>query len=51
MLSAFVLIEAITYSGAGQALYRVVTEDSAGAKVPPLEFAPPPEGGLVTGRG
>lgn len=51
MLSAFVLIEAITYSGAGQALYGLVTEDSAGAKVPPLEFAAPPEGGLVTGRG
>jgi hypothetical protein len=51
MLSAFVLIEAITYSAAGQALYRTVTADSPGAAVPPLEFAAPPQGGLVTGRG
>jgi hypothetical protein len=51
MLSAFVLIEAITYSGAGQALYRTVTADSPGAAAPPLEFAQPPVDGLMTGRG
>lgn len=51
MLSAFVLIEAVTYSGVGEALYRIVTVDSAGAKVPPLQFAAPPAGPLMTGRG
>jgi len=51
MLSAFVLIEAITYSGLGQAVYRAITIDSPGATVPPLQFAAPPAGGLVTGRG
>lgn len=51
MLGAFLLIEGITYSPVGQALYRGVTVDSPGAKVAPLELAPPPAGGLVTGRG
>ena len=51
MLGAFALIEALTYSGAGQALYRAVTADSPGAAVPALEFAAPPEGPLMTGRG
>lgn len=50
MIGAFVLIEAITYSGAGQALYRVATWDSPGARVPSLEFASPPPGTQVTGR-
>jgi hypothetical protein len=50
MVSAFVLIETITYSGIGQALYRAVTVDSPGAAVPPLQFAPPPAGPLITGR-
>jgi hypothetical protein len=49
MLGAFVLIEALTYSPVGQALYRVVTADSPGAAVPPLEFAAPITG-PVTGR-
>ncbi|MFD1613413.1 hypothetical protein ACFSCW_16555 [Sphingomonas tabacisoli] len=50
MIGAFVLIEALTYSGTGQALYRVVTAQSPGAAVPPLQFAAPPASGLVTGR-
>ena len=50
MIGAFVLIEAVTYSAAGQALYRVVTADSPGAAVAPLEFPAPPPGPLVTGR-
>lgn len=50
MLGALVLIEAISYSPVGEALYRVVTNDSPGAQVPPLEFPPPPDGPLMTGR-
>lgn len=50
MIGALLLIEAITYSGVGHALYRGVTAGSPGAAVPPLEFAPPPEGPLMTGR-
>lgn len=51
MLGAFVLIEALTYSPVGTSLYRFVTKDSPGAAVAPLEFAPPPAGPLMTGRG
>ena len=51
MLAGFVLIEAITYTPVGQALYRGVTADSPGARVAPLDFPPPPPGPLVTGRG
>lgn len=50
MISAFVLIETLTYSGVGQALYRAVTWDSPGANIPPLEFAQPPVSGPITGR-
>jgi hypothetical protein len=50
MLAAFALTEALTYSPAGAALYRAVTAGSPGADVPPLEFAPPPAGPLMTGR-
>jgi len=50
MIIAFVLIEAITYSGVGQSLYRDVTWDSLGAQVAPLEFPQPPAGPLMTGR-
>jgi hypothetical protein len=50
ILASFVLIEAITYSPVGTALYRVVTAGSPGASVAPLDFAPPPAGALVTGR-
>jgi hypothetical protein len=51
MLCGFIAIEAITYSGVGRAVYRTVTADSPGSRVPPLEFAAPPPGPLVTGRG
>lgn len=50
MIAAFVLIELITYSPIGRSLYRVVTWDSPGAHVAPLQFAAPPTGALVTGR-
>jgi hypothetical protein len=50
MLGTFVLIEALTYSPVGTALYEAATRDSPGAAVPPLEFAPPPTGPLMTGR-
>ncbi len=50
MLGTFVLIEALTYSPMGTALYKAVTRDSHGASVPPLQFAPPPAGPLMTGR-
>lgn len=51
MLGAFVLIQAVTYSPLGTALYDWVVAGSAGAKVAPLEFsAPPPPGSPVTGR-
>jgi len=50
MLTAFLVIEVISYSSAGQALYRAVTADSPGASVPALQFAPPPDEPLMTGR-
>ena len=51
MLACLVLVEAITYSPLGTALYRLVTAGSPGAAVAPLEFAPPPGTALMTGRG
>src|SRR5215203_6591540 len=50
IFASFLLVEVITYSPIGVAIYRVATEGSPGAAVPPLDFAPPPEGALVTGR-
>ena len=50
IIGSFVLTQAVTYSSAGTAIYGKVTEGSRGAAVPPLEFQPPPEGSLVTGR-
>jgi hypothetical protein len=50
MLACLVLVEAITYSPVGTSLYNAVTAGSPGASVPPLAFAPPPDGPLVTGR-
>jgi len=48
-LAAIALIEAITYSPVGTAIYSEVTKGSPGAEVPALEFAPPPSG-PITGR-
>lgn len=50
IIGSFLLTQAITYSAIGTAIYAKVTEGSRGAGVPPLEFQPPPEGPLMTGR-
>ncbi len=50
MIGSFVLIEGITYSPVGTALYSAVTAGSKGATIAPLEFPPPPPGPLITGR-
>ena len=50
MLATFVLIEALTYSPVGLALYEATVSGSAGAGVAPLDFPPPPPGPLITGR-
>ena len=51
MMCGFLVIEAVTYSSAGQAVYRAITADSPGAHVPALQFSAPPSGPPVTGRG
>jgi hypothetical protein len=50
MFASALLIEAITYSPLGAALYRATTAGSPGAAVAALDFAPPPAGPLMTGR-
>ncbi len=50
IVGSTLLVEAITYSPVGAALYRTVTAGTPGADVAPLEFAPPPSGALITGR-
>jgi hypothetical protein len=50
MLACVAVIEAITYSPLGPALYDWIVASSPGASVPALEFAPPPAGPLITGR-
>ena len=50
ILGSFFLTQAVTYSPVGTAIYDGVTEGSRGAVVQPLEFQPPPEGSLMTGR-
>ncbi len=50
IIASVVLVEAITYSPVGDALYGAVTAGSPGAQVPAREFAPPPSGPLITGR-
>lgn len=49
-LAMFVLIEALTYSPAGLAIYEATVAGSPGASVDPLAFPPQPEGTLMTGR-
>ena len=49
-VAVFVVTQAITYSPVGTAIYAAVTEGSPGAAIAPLEFAPPPDGPLMTGR-
>ena len=49
-IAAFLLIELLTYSSVGLSIYQAVTEGTPGATVAPLDFAPPPEGPLMTGR-
>lgn len=50
MLSSFLIIEGITYSPIGDAIYSAVTAGSPGAVVSPLAYPSPPSGPLVTGR-
>lgn len=50
IVGSFVLTQSLTYSPIGTAIYGIVTEGSRGAIVPPLEFQPPPDGQLITGR-
>ena len=50
-IGVFLVTQAITYSPIGASIYQAVTEGSPGAAVPPLEFAPPPDVQLWTGRG
>jgi len=42
MIGSIVLMEILTYSPIGTALYQAVTAGTPGAVIPPLEFAPPP---------
>lgn len=42
MLVSVVLVEAVTYSPVGAALYQAVAAGSPGGAVPPLDFPPPP---------
>lgn len=51
LVASFVLVEVMTYSPVGTAIYDIVTDGSPGAATQPLEFSPPPPpGSLVTGR-
>ncbi len=51
-ITAYVmLVEIITYSPIGNPIYEAVTEGTPGAAKPALDFSPPPEGPLMTGRG
>ena len=50
MIGTLLLVEAVTYSPLGSAIYRGMTAGSPGAEIAPLDFPPPPEGSLVAGR-
>jgi uncharacterized membrane protein len=49
-LGMLVVIETLTFSPAGRALYDAAVAGSSGATVDPLAFPPPPAGPLMTGR-
>lgn len=50
MVGSLALTNLVTYGPLGAPIYRAVTQGSPGANVAPLAFAPPPAGGMVTGR-
>ncbi len=50
LVGSAVLTEAITYSPAGDVLYRAVVAGTPGETVAPLGFPPPPGGPQITGR-
>ena len=50
MLTAFVLIQAVSSSPLGAAIYDRVTAGSPGASIDPLAYPLPPAGPLMTGR-
>jgi hypothetical protein len=49
-LAMLAVVEALTYSPAGTAIYDATVAGYPGAQVDPLAFPPPPEGPLMTGR-
>ena len=51
IVGSFILVEIVTYSPIGTSIYDAVTAGTPGAAKPPLDFSPPPEGPLMTGRG
>ena len=51
MLGALLLIELLTFSPVGNAIYGAIAKGSPGEAVPGMAFAAPPAGGLVTSRG
>jgi hypothetical protein len=48
--ASFLITQAITYGPLGTTIYDTVTAGYPGAAIPPLEFPPPPDTPLVTGR-
>lgn len=50
MVLCLVVVEAVTYSPVGSAIYRAVAKGSPGASIAPLAFPPKQAGPLRTGR-
>ena len=50
LIGSLLLIELVSYSPVGMAVYRGVTAGSPGALVDPMAFPPPPAGPRLTGR-
>ena len=50
LVGSLLLIELVSYSPVGMAVYRGVTAGSPGALVDPMAFPPPPAGPRLTGR-